>query len=369
MKSICLFIPTLHGGGAERALLQIAGFLLHHGYHVDLVLMKREGAYLPEVPAGIRVVDLGSRRLWTSFVPFVRYLRKKRPHILYSSMPLANGMALWAARISQLGISVVISEHSTSTFLWDPHPKLGYRLLAFIIRVSYTWARLIIAVSEGVASRVRSLPRIQHDQVLVIPNPVDIDQVLEASREEVFHEWMTDAALETIVGVGRLAPEKDFETLIRAFAEARRERPSLRLLILGEGESRQTLEDCILELGLNGFVEMPGFIANPYSYMRRAKAIAVSSKYEGFSLVLVEAMACGTPVVSTKCPTGPEEILDEGRYGRLVEVGDYDALARAILATLSDHESSAVLLERAREYSAGTILPRYLAVFDSISVI
>jgi glycosyltransferase involved in cell wall biosynthesis len=201
------------------------------------------------------------------------------------------------------------------------------------------------------------------ERITVIYNPVFTPDLLHKAQEPVDHPWFAPAGLPVILGVGRLAEQKDFFTLIRAFALVRQHRPA-RLIIVGEGPDRPGLEALARELGVADDVSLPGFSTNPYAYMRQADVFVLSSLFEGLPAVLVEALAVGVPIVSTRCPHGPEEILQDGICGPLVPVGDAAAMADAICATLDAPLPAHVLQERARAFALDTIVEQYKKVLD-----
>ena len=225
----------------------------------------------------------------------------------------------------------------------------------------YPRADEIVAVSAGVADDLARVARIPRSRITVIHNPIVTDELLADARAPVDHPWFADGGPPVVLAAGRLTEQKDYPTLLRAFRHARRAR-ELRLVILGEGEERPRLEALARELDVSGDVDFAGFVANPYAFMARASLFVLSSAWEGFGNVVVEAMACGTPVVSTDCPSGPGEILEGGRYGRLVAVGDDEELAAAMLATLEDPPRPELLRERAAAFRADEAALRYLRV-------
>jgi glycosyltransferase involved in cell wall biosynthesis len=228
------------------------------------------------------------------------------------------------------------------------------------MRFYYRWVDQIIAVSEGVAADVRRISRLPAERVRVVRNPVITPRLQAQAAETVDHPWLQhDTDIPVIVGAGRFTRQKDFDTLIRAFARLRQQRPC-RLLILGEGKLRPTLEALVTELGLEDDVALPGFATNPYAVMARAQLFVLSSRWEGSPNVLTEAMALGVPVVSTDCPSGPQELLQHGQYGKLVAMGDVEGLAQAMAETL-DHPLPAEQLRAAvSDYSVETSTRGYL---------
>ncbi len=228
------------------------------------------------------------------------------------------------------------------------------------IRIFYPWADEIVTVSNGVADDFASITGLRRERIQVIYNPVVTPEILEKAEEPLNHPWFTPGEPPVILSVGRLAKQKDYPTLIRAFALVHRECPA-RLMILGEGEERPKLEALIQELGLDDDVSLPGFVDNPYAYMSRAAVFVLSSAWEGFGNVLVEAMAVGTPVVATDCPSGPAEILGGGKWGKLVPVGDIEKIAKAIIETLEDLNRPDVT-KRAQDFGIEKLVQNYLRV-------
>ncbi|MDP9916411.1 glycosyltransferase involved in cell wall biosynthesis [Variovorax boronicumulans] len=334
MTDIAIFVPSLNGGGAERVMVILANEFAARGLKVDLIVVKAEGPYLSEISPSVRVVDLKAKRAITSLPAFIRYLRKSRPKAMLSALDYANVIATIARTCSMVSMRLIVSERSNLSSALDAK-SIRMRILVPLMWWAYRKADGIVAVSIGVAedlARVLHLPR---GRVSVVYNPVVRPELIFRSQEPLHHPWLESGAPPVILGVGRFHPAKDFPTLIRAFAKVRAE-CDCRLVILGEGELRTDLERLIQELGLVESVLLPGFAANPYAWMSRAAVFVLSSAWEGLPNALIEAMACGVPVVSTNCPSGPYEILEGGKWGRLVPVGDKDACAREIKEVLRE---------------------------------
>jgi len=357
---VAIFLPSLRGGGAERVMLCLARGFAERGCEVDIVLAKREGSYLSEVPKNVNVVDLKAGRVLASLPALVRYLRRAKPAVLLSAMDHANVVALWAQRISRIGARVVVSVHTTFS-LGVKHSNGRGRLIPYIARRCYSWADGVVAVSRGVADNLSNTIGLPRESIHVIHNPVVVPELSELAREQVDHPWFRTGKRPVVLSVGRLTAAKDYPTLLRAFSQMIKERP-MRLVILGEGEERAELEAMVRNLGLEDVVSLPGFVKNPYAYMSKAAVLVLSSAWEGFGNVLVEAMAVGTPVVASDCPNGPAEILEDGKYGRLTPVGNSEALARGIIATLDGPLSPEVLQQRAREFSYDDIVDQYIEI-------
>ena len=247
------------------------------------------------------------------------------------------------------------STHTMQLLTGDLKMRMALRLKRYLLPS----ADAVIAVSSGVAEDLkRNIPGAA-DLVEVVPNPVVSDELEDRAAAPVDHPWLSDPQVPVILSAGRLVPHKDHPTLLMAFAEVVRSRPA-RLIILGEGPDREKLTALAREFGIADLADFPGFVHNPYSYMSRASVFALSSVTEGLPTALIEAMACGTPVVSTDCPSGPGEILEDGRWGRLVPVGDWQSLSKAILDTLDSPPAPDLLKSRAQAYSVRPSVDRHL---------
>lgn len=341
-------------------MLKLAGGLAGRGHAVDLVLAQREGPYLAEVPRGVRIVDLQAPRVLRSLPGLCRYLRRERPHALLSVMKHANVVALWAARLAGSRTRIVVSERVALSPNVAHSTSLATRLMPQAIRLFYPWADAIVAVCEGVADDLALRAGLARDAIDVIYNPIVTPEFERRVRAPLDHPWFRPGAPPVVVAAGRLVPQKGFAGLLRAFARVRRTRPA-RLLILGEGAERPALERLAAELGIGAELDLPGFCANPYPYLARAGVFVLSSGWEGLPGALIEALYCGVPLVSTDCPTGPREILREGRYGLLVPVGDESALADAIGRALTG-AVPAPPPESWRRFELERVVDQYLAL-------
>lgn len=393
-RRIALLLPDLSGGGAERSVLQLGKGLVERGYAVDLVLERLAGDYVSQIPEGLRPILLEpvsflSGRLAAlradrgglsvllrpvllpvktsgrvRYIPsLARYLRRERPATLLSGMTYSNLLALWARRLAGADTRIVVTERNTLSARigdvgrrgrarWSQVPPLVGRV--------YRWADAIVAVSDGVADDLTAVTGLPRDRITTIHNPVVGPDLFDKAREPAPHPWF-DGAHEVMLGAGRLEPAKDFETLLRAFAEARRER-DIKLVILGEGSERQKLEALARELGVAADVDLPGWTPNPFAYMARARLFVLSSRFEGLPGALIQALACGCPAVSTDCPSGPREILEGGRLGGLAPVGDAPVLARAIKAALAGPPDRDALRKRGLDFSIERATEEYLKV-------
>jgi len=357
---LAVFLPSLRGGGAERAVLTLANGFASRGYTVDLVLVSAEGPYLKEISPSVRVVDLKAVRVSSSLLKLVRYLRREQPIALLSAMSHANVIAVLARLLARVATRIVVSERANFSVARANATSLRRRMMGFFMRFAYPYSAGVVAISSGVADDLANSIGIPRESISVVYNPVLVDSILAHGEIRPDHPWFRPHESPVIIGVGRLVPQKDFHSLIRAFARLRKTRQA-RLLILGEGVLRRELEMLSMQLGLQDVVSIPGFLDNPFAYVKNSAVFVLSSAWEGFGNVLVEAMVCGTPVVSTACPSGPGEILENGRWGRLVSVGDVEALAEAMAATLDEREHPDVAA-RAAEFGIDRAMDGYLRV-------
>ncbi|NJP08631.1 MAG: glycosyltransferase [Leptolyngbyaceae cyanobacterium RU_5_1] len=365
--TVSFFLPALAGGGAERAMLHLSQGFAERGFSTDLVLAKAEGDYLSTVPDSIRVVDLQAHFpvLISKTIALRRYLQQEQPAALFSALDILSS-AIWAQRLAGVTTRIVmcVQTHLSCQFR-DHQPYTMGKIRPQFVRWFYPWADAIVAASRGVAEDVSQMSGVPVDQIHVIHNPVVTPDVLNKLQAAIDHPWFASGEPPVILGVGRLVSQKDFPTLIDAFARVRQQRPS-RLMILGEGDDRPKLEAQIRTLGLQQDVALPGFVDNPYAYMANASVFALSSIFEGFGNVVAEAMAAGTPIVSTDCESGPAEILANGKFGKLVPVSNADALADAIIATLDQPTSSELLRQCAQSFSLDCVVDQYVNVLYSI---
>lgn len=362
-RPVALFLPSLGGGGAERSMIDVARGLAESGLEVDLVVAHGGGPYRDRVPAGVRVEDLGVQRVSRSLPALVRYLRRRRPVALLSAMAHANIAAVAARALARVRCRVVVSERVALSALL-PDARWRFRVTAALRGLFYRRADAIVAVSEGVADDLVATCGIRRERIRVIFNPVVTPELLARAREPLDHPWFEAGSPPVVLAVGRLNRQKNFAGLIEAWALVRRER-ECRLLILGEGPERASLEGLAERLGLRAEVGLPGYTPNPYPFMARAAVFVLSSSWEGLPGALIEAMAIGCPVVSTDCPAGPREILDGGRLAPLVPVADPVALARAIDSVLGEPPPVEPLVRRAQDFRMDRVVPRYREVLGT----
>jgi glycosyltransferase involved in cell wall biosynthesis len=364
MVDIAIFLADLGGGGAERVMINLARGFLGNGMTVDLVLVKAEGPYLSQLSSDLKIITLNSSRLISSLLPLVNYLKETNPSILMSALEDTNLIALLAKRIARVSTRVIVTVHNNLSREAQNATQLKRRLTPFFVKLFYPWADKVVGVSSGVAADLLAMG-LPSTKIHYIYNPIVTPELKVKLEEPLTHQWFLPNQPPVILGVGRLTQQKDFPTLIRAFSQVRKQR-STRLVLLGDGEERVSLKKLVDDLGLGNDVMFLNFVSNPYIYMAKASVLVLSSAWEGFGNVLVEAMASGTPVVATNCKSGPAEILDNGKYGRLVDVGNVSEMATAIVETLSNSPDKNILRERAYEFTLEKSLLGYEALINSL---
>lgn len=401
MPHVAMVIPSLAGGGAERTALRLSGGLVARGHKVDIVLFQPHIAYPAEVPEAARLLVLCDRRDWDRRNPGVmpagavwraeraplrqgvwlaanlvrdfptaapvllrraalgralrlaRYAARERPEVLFANLPQAEHAAFYAARLAGPAFPPVVPVVRNIEPTGSRHAQRR--------RLLFPMAAHVAAVSEGVAAHVARSVGVEAARLSVIHNPAVTPDAIERAAEPPDHPWFADGGPPVLLGVGRLAPQKDFPTLIEAFRRVAAERPC-RLLILGEGPMRRELEGRLRALGLEGQAALPGWVANPFAYMARAALFVLSSRHEGFPGALVEALASGCPAVSTDCPAGPAEILEDPAL--LAPVGDGQALARIMLHVLAEPVDRPALRAKAARFSLERAVEGYEGVVE-----
>lgn len=358
LSPLAVFIPSLHGGGAERAMLIFAGELAKRGFRVDLVLGRLTGPYRERIPPGINVIDLNSPRMLRAIPRFARYLKRVNPQAVFSTITHANIAAIWAAKLARVSSSVVIRQSNAPKA--ETKDSVGRYIASKILPRVYPAAAGVIAVSKGVKSELLELNPDLDRLIYVVPTPVLTPEVRELAARDAEHPWFNEE-LPIVLSAGRLERHKGMLDLVRAFKIVA-ERSAARLVIIGEGSERARIEEELKLLGISDRVSLPGFFRNPFSLMKRARVFVLASHYEGLPNVLIQALAVGTQVVATDCRSGPREILDNGRLGELVPVGDTELLAEAILRSLHHHGLSSELELVWQKYGAELATTRYLEV-------
>ncbi len=372
---LAVYLPHLRQGGGELSMLRLASGLARGGLGVDLLVHTLAGAEL-QPPPGLGLVQLGHASTAGSVRALAGWLRAQRPRWLLSAFPHTNVAAVAAVALAaQPGqrCRSVVSEHAPLSLQISRQGGWRYRVLPPLVRWAYPRADAVVAVSEGVRRDLLGLvgsalgPRLH-----TIANPV-LDAAPAGTpaagspSPTPVHPWLADPALRVVLGVSRLSPEKDIPTLLQAFALLHAQRPQTRLLLAGDGPERGALQARIQALGLTDVAALAGRVQGPQAWMRQAAVFALASQYEGFGNVLVEALAQGCAVVATDCPVGPREILQDGRWGTLVPVGDAAAMAAALQRAVDNPGAPPGAVAHAARYTDAAACGAYRQLLEGLN--
>ena len=356
---IALFFPSFRIGGTERVMVHLLHGFINKGLIVDAVVINAQGPFRKELPSGVNLVDLGSKRALTSLLPFISYLYKNHPEAVLSAATRVNIIAILAVLFSRKSIRLVVSERSYLTQKKKYSSKFWDKLSHQLIKLLYPYADSVVTVSQDANQDFMNFSNLDPKKITTIYNPVPVDYIQKAANEKIFHPWLETSEVPVILAVGRLSRPKNYPLLIDAF-NILRQRRKCRLLIIGEGEERAKIQQLVQSSTFTEDIWLLGKTDNPYPYMARADVFVLSSSWEGFSNVLVEALACGATVVSTDCHSSPAEILQNGKFGRLVPEDDATALADAIEVSLDHPMPSKQSIKRAQQFSVEKAVQKYL---------
>ena len=348
---IAVFLPSCRGGGAERVMVTLANEFTDYFQQVDLVLIKAEGPYLDEIKSNVQVIDLDCR--WTinsalnfikylkSISPFIKYLKSSSPDVVLSTLWYMNILTIVCTKLFSSKTKVIVREASTLSYFEKSGNIIGASIKRYSIALVYRFADTVIAISDGVKQDIEKAIGNHNKGILTIYNPVVDSNIRQKASEIKFLPWDKNDTRPVILGVGRLSKEKNFSLLIEAFALVKREIDA-RLVILGEGSERSKLENEIERLPFSQDISLPGFIGNPYPSMKNCNVFVLSSSWEGLPNALIQALYLGKNVVSTKCPWGPSEILENGKWGYLVNVDSAVELSNSIIKSLTIQKTETV---------------------------
>jgi len=363
---LTIFRCTLTQGGADRVAVTLLKSLPRDRYELTLLLMRHEGELLDEVPADVRIESIGSDSLWTLLPGMVRYFRERKPEVLLSLDGGGNAPILMARRLARSNCFTIVSERN---ILWNGGFSLRRALLVGMKRLTYWNADVVASVSSDLADEMKGTLALDPARVVTVYNPVVTDDLLQMHKEPLDHPWFQEQT-PVVLAVGRLVGQKDYPLLLAAFAKVR-SRKQARLVVLGGGPLAAELEAAAAASPYAKDIAFLGFQRNPYKFMAHAAVYVLSSRNEGLPGTLIQAMACGAPSVSTDCPTGPREIIQDGVNGRLVAVGDAEGLASAISAMLDDPEAARRMADAGRQsvekFRAADVVRHYENLWDAAS--
>tara|TARA_B100000212_G_scaffold89261_1_gene65453 strand:- start:27714 stop:28835 length:1122 start_codon:yes stop_codon:yes gene_type:complete len=339
LQKIAFFIPKLTYGGAERVIIDIANNLSKRGYLIDIVLAKGGKIYLEEISPSVNIINLNSKSTILSFFNLSRYIQKSRPNGIISALSHANCVVLLSRKFVNNNTKVVVSERNIS--YRNTFNKIGFKrfILDLLIKYLYPEAKCIVTVSEGVRESIINTYKFKRDHVKAILNPCDFQKINNLKSKCMLNSKIINGFKsenqKIILSVGSLTIQKNYSLLIKAFKIVSQE-INCKLIILGEGPERSKLDELCRNLAIDSnSIYMPGFIANPFPYMKACDLYVMSSLWEGLPNVLIQALACKCNIISTDCDAGPREILEDGKWGRLIKVNDTNGLANAMIEELS----------------------------------
>ncbi|NLG12480.1 MAG: glycosyltransferase [Elusimicrobia bacterium] len=398
-EKIAFVLPNLYGGGAEKVALNLCREFIRRNFDVDLLLIKKTGVYLRQAPDNLKIVELKQRDKFLTILFILKHLRlshfkndtcnifwniahikiprkpllpvlslaeyikREKPSVVISFLHHSNVITILAKMVSNLPVKCIISLRNT----FSREKKDPSEIIPLLTNILYNKIDVIDAIivpSNGVKADFLKVFDIPQEKIKVIHNPICLEEIQKKQKEEItLPDWLNkkERDFSIVLAIGRLVPQKSFEDLIIAFFAVRQKRKA-KLIILGEGIERERLEDRIKSLKLEEDVLLPGFVDNPYPYMAKADVFVLASKYEGFSNVILDALACGVSVVSADCPGGLKEISENEKYGKLVPVGDIFAMAQAIEKVLDSPFDSKDLIQKAGEFEIKKIADKYLEV-------
>ena len=359
-KILAFFTPFLNGGGAEKVLINLLDEFQKKGINTDLCLVNKTGELVSEIPKNTNVVNFNKSRTILSIYQLIKYLKSEVPHTLLTIGDEANLIALLSKILFKFRTKIIITSHHVNSYLYYKNLTIKKIIMLLLIKLLYKYADNIIAVSKGVS---KDLKQILNNSVNIkmIYNPIKIKEINDLSNESINHPWLLDNKFPLIISIGRLTKDKDFSNLIKAFSILRKN-IFAKLIIIGDGEEKSNLINLIRNLNIQNDVEIIKYTLNPYNYLKYASVFVCSSSNEGFSLVIVEALALGISVVSTNCQYGPPEILNYGEYGTLVPLNDPNKLSQAIYKTITNPMDKSKLIKRSNDFSSDIIAMKYLEV-------
>jgi glycosyltransferase involved in cell wall biosynthesis len=376
LRPVAFCVSSLRMGGGERVTIDLANGFAKGNRPVHLVTLKTIGEFKDQLDPRVKIVSLDARRFLLSLPAFMRYLRRERPEALLATDEFAQLLALFARSFSGVDTRIVLRSGTMLSELFKRQRGLRKLYWPPLIKSWYRRADGFVAVSEGIADDLETALDVPRERISVVYQPKDAEAIRVRGQEPVGHAWLADSSVPVLLSTGRLREQKNFPLLIKAVARVA-ERMPVRLIILGKGRDESMLRALIKEKGAEGYVELAGYIENPYAYMARSSLFVFTSLWEGMPNSMLEAMACGLPVISSDCRSGPREILapatpyrnilasgsEQAEYGVLFALNDEEALVKEVEALLTDEalrtRYAQKSLERVKDFAIEVIFPQY----------
>ena len=362
---IIVIIPTLNIGGAEKLTVNLINDWINKGHQIELLLLQKEGPLLQELNnKNLIIHNLNSKNTLFSFYPLYKFFNQNKIDIAWGNMSPLTSIIIFAWVLSGKKGKLFVTEHNPLTFQITQLSKLKEFVLRLVFSLSYRFATGITTVSKGIKNDLLQLAHINNDKIDVIYNPVAIGKN-KISKLFNLEKKIWDSSYNVkLLSVGNLKVQKNHKLLINAFAKLPKNL-NAQLIIIGEGPIRKELEELINNLKLSKRISLIGHQKNPYPWYHSADLFILSSNYEGFGNVLIEALECGLPIVSTNCVSGPKEILENGKYGKLVEVNNVDDLKNGIIEQINKKHDKKKLIERSQDFLISKISDEYLSFFKT----
>jgi glycosyltransferase involved in cell wall biosynthesis len=359
LKKITLLLPDLTGGGAERVAVNLVNQFVSLGYKCQIVLLVNKGVYHTCLDPRVEVVELGVKRVRGTLLPLVKHLRTERPDALLVFMWPLTVIAVVAKWLARVPLTLVVAEHQTLS-LSEASNTLRFFFLKISMRLGFRYADQVVCVSRGASRDLAQIASLPKQSVKTIYNP--IVQAREKSSQPVpdYTQWWFGEHYR-LVAAGKLKKQKDYPTMLRALVLIRR-CLNVRLLILGDGEEKAQLQKLASDLRVDDIIDFAGFVPEPYIFMHRAHLFLHTARWEGFGNVIVEALEAGLPIVCTDCPSGPREILENGKFGSLVSVGNFERVAHETVLLLRGENNPERQKARARDFTVESSAIEYLKV-------
>lgn len=364
-KTITIFIPDLGGGGAERVIVTLANEFIKKDFKVNLLLVRLTGPYVNEIDDRVNIIVLGASKNIFSLFPLVSYLRKYKPSVILSTLLITNIITILAVKLARLKTRVVLREAITASASVHFDQKTTEIIISKFRKWALKNADIVIAPSFGVSNDLIESCGLNPNKIRVIYNPISLEKCFHDALE--YNDILNSIPLnkKIILGIGRLYGQKDFVTLINAFNRVKNNKDVI-LVILGEGKDREKLETLVSLNNLEEQVILPGFVSNPFPFLKRAKVFVLSSLYEGLPNSLMQALVFQKQIVATNCPSGPYEMLFGGQFGYLVNIGDVEEMALGIVKGLNGQLNELPINKVSELYNSNDVANKYLEVLFEI---
>lgn len=361
---IILALATLQGGGIQKSAMRLIAEFLRLDIPVSLMTLDSRGPISKEIPEDCVHIDIGVRRTRQGLWKLIVGLKKHQPEVIISAQTHLNVLLIIARFLAGYPRKLIVVEHITFNEEIIYKGKWSERIRPLLIRFFYPFADKVVAVSPASAKSIYQYAKLKK-RVDVVWNGLDLDKIQKNASQPASHPWVSNGDFRLILGMGRLSRQKNFSDLLRAFASLE-PKENYRLLILGEGPEERALLLLASELGIQKYVEFMGFIENPYPFLAQADLFVLPSKWEGFANVVIESLACGTPIVATDCPGGPADILSKQLFAKIVPMDSPREISIAIQEMLTTEIDTSRILAFAKRFTIQNTVQRYLDLIAEI---